>query len=125
MDRITGPQDFSQWIEIFRAERAHIDDRRDAVDRDVVCYYEDPNEPGTWLPSALKVYDDVIVYGVPLRVIGPAQGRGNFAAAAYFMPEDTTPTVSTFALADITDRAPANPNEPGPHFPLIPSALIG
>jgi len=122
MDRISGHQDFAQWIETYRAERAHIDDRRDVVDRDVVCYYQDPVDPNVWHPSALKVYDDVIVYGMPLRVIGPAQGRGNFAAAGYFMEEDLYPTVSTFALADITDRAPANPSEPGPHFPLIPQA---
>jgi hypothetical protein len=92
-----------------------IDDRRDIVDRDVVAYYEDDN--GQWQPSPLKVGDDVVIAGQNAgRVVGPAAGRGWFTMVE---PSEWGPTVGTYMLLSVTDRAPLDENETP--MPLIPT----
>ena len=116
MERFTHiPQEF---VDQQRAERAGLQDARDYLIRDVIAYYEDPTAPGTWHPSKLRENDDVIVYGQRIRVVGPAEGRGWFAGVT---SEEWGTTLSVYPLADITDRAPADPNEPGPPMPLSPA----
>lgn len=131
MDRIAH-EGLDQAVADARAQRAPgvIDDRRDIVDRDVVCYYLD-SATGEHVPSRLKPDDDVNVGGVRnettgeveggmlVRVVGPGTGREYFAAVGWLMAEDEWPTMGLFHVSQVADRAPADPNEPPPHMPLI------
>lgn len=112
------------------AEDGDLDplDRRMRAD---VCLYEHVEgeyDPGagegtlkvTWLPTALKRDDDLILFDVcPVRVIGPARGRTEFMAycPAWFGDQPVP-----FQLAYITDRAPADPNETP--MPIVPAVQL-
>lgn len=85
----------------------------DRCDRSVVAYYQDAQ--GRWKPSALKAGDDVICAGMPLRVAGPARGRGYFSG--YYEPWFGDAVVPIEA-AYVTERAPADSGETP--MPIIP-----
>lgn len=87
----------------------------DRKDREHVAYYQKPD--GSWHPTLLKENDDVMIGGAfPVRVIGAARNR-SFFAAHYppFFGNDVVP----INVEGVTDRAPADPNEPP--MPVIPA----
>jgi len=89
----------------------------DHCDRQVVSYYQD--RQGRWKPTALKVGDDVICAGIPLRVVAPARGRGYFSG--YYSPwfgETLVPIEARY----VTERAPLDPNETP--MPIIPDEEV-
>lgn len=71
---------------------------------------DDPNRTGDVCPgSVLKVDDDVLARdGNAYRVLSPAPGRDRFTAWGM---TDWGMTTTSLALSDVTDRAPADPNE--------------
>jgi hypothetical protein len=78
--------------------------------------------PGT----VLKVDDDVELYqgGLYARVLCPADGRGWFVG--WWIDRDlNVPNVGTLDMTQISNRAPADPNEPaGTNAPGDPFSIV-
>jgi hypothetical protein len=88
----------------------------DRRDREHVAYYQDAD--GTWQPMRLKRDDDVVCCGMPMRVLGPCSGRGNFYGYYHaWFGEERIPLEAAW----ITERAPADPADL-PDMPIIPDA---
>lgn len=119
MDRLTNTEIPDGMLESEQEMRAGLSDRRDIIDRDVVCYYQDPNDSNVWLESKLKVGDDVLLFQGTLkaRVVGAAEGRENFVAIYY--SQELGLGVGAYRLVDVEDRNPLDQNEAQPWFPLI------
>lgn len=92
----------------------------DRRDRPEVCYYLDAN--GRWKPTDLKRGDHVMfAQMLPVRVIGPARGRGFFLA--YWPEGNMGGGLLTLPVENISDRAPLDENAtPMPLFPGGPEA---
>lgn len=73
---------------------------------------DDPKRTDVCPGSPIKIDDDVKVRtdGGSYRVIAPAPGRDRFTAWG-MSPDFGMMMTTSFALADVTDRAPADPNE--------------
>lgn len=91
-------------------ENGILVDRRD---REHVAYYQDAE--GRWKPCALKIGDDVICGGLPLRVVGPARDRRFFTG--YYAPWFGDSTLPIEALY-VYERAPLDDQETP--MPIIP-----
>lgn len=87
----------------------------DRSDREHVAYYQ--TSDGRWLPSALKVGDDVLCGGfVPVRVAGPARGRSLFSG--YYEPWFGSEMLVPIDVQYVSDRAPLDSSETA--MPVIP-----
>ncbi len=115
MERIAGVnEERVEQLQQMKRVSPEGTDPLDALERDVVAYYQDGN---SWKPTALKTNDDVLVDDVSMRVLGPALGRQNFFAVSWGQGE----VFRDVDVRRIGDRAPADEDEEP--MPVVPGLL--
>lgn len=88
----------------------------DRSDRTVISYYPAPD--GSFQPTRLKLWDDVDIGGIPVRIIGA--GRSHEMAAG-ICPWFGDMILMFEAIPSVRDRAPFDPQET-PAMPISPEA---
>lgn len=95
------------------AQQQHVPANVDMRSRTDVAWYN--LDDGTSAATLLKRDDDVVLCGIPWRVVGPARDRRFVTLYNQQMCGDMA---MTFDVTGVTDRAPLDPEEPP--MPIIP-----
>jgi len=109
---VADGQDNSLQLTPEQAERQGVPANVDMRSRTDVAWYGDGE---TWAPTLLKRDDDVIMCGIPFRVVGPSADRKFVTVYNQQMVGDMC---LYFDAASVTDRAPFDPEETP--MPVIP-----